>query len=99
MARIVHSAEAVGDLERLTDFLLGESPEAASDAVEAILEALGMLGRHPLVGRRVDGEIRELVISRGATGYLALYRFHAPTDTVRVLRIRHQREGGYADTP
>jgi plasmid stabilization system protein ParE len=82
VARVIHSEEAVGDLERLTDFLLGESPESASDAVEAILE-----------------EIRELVISRGATGYLALYRFHAPTDTVRILRIRHQREGGYADTP
>lgn len=99
MARVIHSAEAVGDLDRLIDCLLEESPESASDAVEAILDALGMLARHPLVGRRVEGEIRELVISRGATGYLALYRFHPATDTVRVLRIRHQREGGYADSP
>lgn len=98
MARVIHSAEAVGDLERLADFLLETSPESAVDGVEAIIEALGILARHPLVGRRVEGEIRELVISRGATGYLALYRHSPATDTVRVLRIRHQREGGYADT-
>ncbi|MDZ7841325.1 MAG: hypothetical protein U5R46_10985 [Gammaproteobacteria bacterium] len=34
-----------------------------------------MRGVHPLIGRRVQGEIRELVISYGKTGYVVLYRF------------------------
>jgi hypothetical protein len=37
------------------------------------------------------------VISWGDTGYLALYRFDAARDLVRILRIRHQREAGYTD--
>ena len=34
---------------------------------------------------------------RGASGYLALYRFDPVRDIVRLLRIRHQREVGYRD--
>jgi len=47
---------------------------------------------HPLVGRRVHGDIRDLVVSYGQTGYIALYRYLAPRDEIRVLAIRHQRE-------
>lgn len=38
--------------------------------------------------------MRELVISRGSTGYIALYRYHEIRDVVTVLAIRHQREVG-----
>ena len=38
--------------------------------------------------------MRELVISHGSTGYLALYRYHEIRDLVTVLAIRHQRELG-----
>jgi len=41
--------------------------------------------------------MRELVISRGATGYLALYRFDPAVDAVRILRVRHQHEAGYRE--
>lgn len=74
-----------------------KSPDSALAAVEAIIEAIGVLSRHPMLGRRIHGETRELVISRGATGYLALYRFEPARDRVRILRIRHQLEGGYVD--
>ncbi len=37
----------------------------------------------------------ELVISRGASGYLALYRYDELVDLVLVLRVRHQRELDY----
>ncbi len=37
----------------------------------------------------------ELVISFGATGYIALYRFVVQLDEVRVLALRQQREIGY----
>jgi plasmid stabilization system protein ParE len=48
-----------------------------------------------LLGHRVAEDLRELVISFGATGYIALYRFVVQDDTVRVLALRHQREIGY----
>ena len=54
-----------------------------------------MLERHPLIGRAVDGEVRELIISRGKTGYTALYSYESIHDTVLILAIRHQREAGY----
>jgi plasmid stabilization system protein ParE len=38
---------------------------------------------------------RELVISFGRTGYVALYRFVLSENRVRVLAIRHQRELDY----
>jgi plasmid stabilization system protein ParE len=47
------------------------------------------------VGRRVEGELRELIISYGHSGYVALYRFVVLTDEVRILAIRHQREVGF----
>jgi plasmid stabilization system protein ParE len=52
---------------------------------------------HPHLGRRVDQFRRELVISHGKSGYLAIYRFDPVRDLVRILRIRHQREAGYMD--
>ena len=42
--------------------------------------------------RHVVAGLRELVISRGKTGYVALYRFFPLTETVLVLAIRHQHE-------
>jgi plasmid stabilization system protein ParE len=48
-----------------------------------------------LIGRPVEGSLRELVISQGAAGYVALYRFLATEDRVNILTIRHQREAGF----
>ena len=48
-----------------------------------------------MIGRRVAGELRELVISFGKTGYVALYRFLPAPEQVRILAIRHQRELDY----
>ena len=56
-----------------------------------------MLRSHPLIGRRVAGELRELVISRGRTGYIALYEYQPVFDRVSVRAIRHQREAGFDD--
>jgi plasmid stabilization system protein ParE len=64
-------------------------------AARAMRSAVESLAAHPLLGRRVHGDIRELVISCGQTGYIALYRFVVPQDEVRVLAIRHQREVGF----
>ena len=97
MARLVYAAEAFDDLDRIIDFLLDSSPDTAEGALKQIQAAVSVLARHPQIGRRVDLHRRELVISHGATGYLALYRYDARPDTIRILRIRHQREAGYRD--
>jgi len=39
--------------------------------------------------------MRELVISHGRTGYVALYDWLEAVDTVVILALRHQREAGY----
>lgn len=83
------------NLERAFSSLDEISPEAAIAAVEAIRTAIEMLEHHPLIGRIVRGGLRELVISFGRSGYLALYRFIPSRREVRILAIRHQRELDY----
>jgi plasmid stabilization system protein ParE len=95
VAELVYSAQALLDLERLSDFLFETDPQAAAQTAGLIFEALEILERHPEIGRKVHGGQRELVISRGRTGYLALYRFLPHIDRVLVLALRHQRESGY----
>ena len=91
----MYSDEALVDFERIIEFLLQTWREIATQTLTNIQSAVGILETHPLIGRRIEGHIRELVISQRATGYLALYRFDAAFDVVRILRIRHQREAGY----
>jgi plasmid stabilization system protein ParE len=89
------SPEAADDLDRLADFLLGEWPLAAVSTVDMVVDALGILAQHPKIGRPVGQGLRELVISRGKSGYLALYDYDEQSDMVLVLALRHQREAGY----
>jgi plasmid stabilization system protein ParE len=95
MAQVVYSARSLAHIERAFEFLRDQNPTAAHDVVAAIQSAVDNLAAHPLIGRRVEGEIRELVISYGQTGYVALYRFVVPKNEVRILAIRHQRELGF----
>jgi plasmid stabilization system protein ParE len=95
MTELVFAARALQDLERLTDFLLDTDPQAAQDTASLIFDALDILLQHPEIGSKVHFGQRELVISRGRTGYLALYRFLPHLDRILVLALRHQREAGY----
>ena len=63
--------------------------------MDMVVDALGILAQHPEIGRPVAQGLRELVISRGKTGYLTLYDDDEASDMVLVLALRHQREGGY----
>jgi plasmid stabilization system protein ParE len=95
MAQVVYSARSLVHIERTFQFLRDKNPAAAMNAVTAIQSAVDNLKAHPLIGRRIEGEIRELIISYGQTGYIALYRFLVSQDEVRILAIRHQREIGF----
>ena len=95
MAAISYSVRALADLDGLFDFLASVDPLAAVEAAELIVDAVKVLERHPHIGRPVRGRLRELVISQGRAGYVALYRVTPRRDRVEVLAIRHQREAGY----
>jgi len=94
---ILFDEGAQADLERIFEFNAERDPTAALDHIERIMEAVLILDRHPEIGRRVSGEppLRELVISHGSSGYVALYDHLRVQGIVRVLAIRHQREAGY----
>ncbi len=99
MIELIYTEQALLDLERVSDFLLETDPQAAVDTAALIFDALEILVQHPEIGPKVHFGQRELVISRGGSGYLALYRFLPHIDPSRgqvlVLAIRHQRESGY----
>jgi plasmid stabilization system protein ParE len=95
VAKVVYSARSLDHIDRAFQFLRDKNPGAALNAGTAIQSAVEILAAHPLVGRRVEGELRELIISYGQSGYVAWYRFVASKDEVRILAIRHQRELGF----
>ena len=95
MATVSYAPRALADLERLCDFLAESDPHAAVRTIDLIVNAVAILEQHPLMGRPAEADLRELVISRGKSGYLALYRYDGERDRVLVLAIRHQREAGY----
>jgi addiction module RelE/StbE family toxin len=95
MARISYSSRALSDLERISDFLLSEGLDAQLEALDLIDEAVAILARHPLIGRQAEHDMRELVISQGRTGYIALYSYEIDSDAILVLALRHQREAGF----
>jgi len=92
---LAYSANALANLERAFEFLRRDDPDIAGAAATAITTAVETLAQHPLIGRPVRAELRELVVSFGRTGYLALYRFLPLRDEVRILAIRHQRDLDY----
>jgi len=94
VARLGYSASAAHDLARLARFLHEADRQEAVKTIPLIVSALDMLRLHSNIGRRCGNQVRELVISRGKTGYVALYRYDEIRDLVRVLSIRHQREVG-----
>jgi plasmid stabilization system protein ParE len=97
MARVILEESARDDLIRLVEFLLAEDPAAAGETNDLIVSALSILEHHPLVGRPAEDDLRELVISRGRSGYLALYEYLEAEDLVVVLAVRHQREAGFPE--
>jgi plasmid stabilization system protein ParE len=97
MAALLYSERALDDVGRLAEFLALDLPKDAAETVALIAQALEILQAHPLIGRTTAGNLRELVISRGRTGYVALYEYNPSVDRVLVHAIRHQREAGFDD--
>ena len=99
MARIELAPEVLADFDRFFDHMAQFDVEAAPERISEIVQALQVLTHSPLIGRKVKGSKRELVIGQGSRGYVALYRFVTDIDTSFVLAIRSQRESGYKREP
>ncbi len=95
MSRIILAPELRADFDRIFDFLFEHAPEYAAPRIEAITDVIDVLASSPLIGRPVAFGQRELIISTGASGYLALYRYDPAADTVFILALRSQRERDY----
>jgi plasmid stabilization system protein ParE len=96
VAQIEFAPEVVGDFDRIVEHLLAHDVEDPAGRIQDIVEAIDVLQRNPQIGRPADGGRRELVIGRGASGYVALYSYVRELDIVFILAIRSQREAGYA---
>jgi len=100
--RVVLTTPALEDLRRLYRFIVerelardGGDLELAARAYDAIMRDTRSLERSPHRCRRCgDSEVRELVISFGASGYVALFDIVGDA-RVEVLAVRHQRELAY----
>jgi len=94
MPRLILTSVAIGDLERVKDFLAEKSQEAAERAKGVITEHLEKVQRFPTAYRPVASarDQREIVIAFGTYGYVMRYHFDQERDTVTILRVWHQRE-------
>ena len=95
MSRVIFAAKVRGDFDRIFDFLFEYAPEYAATRIEDIIAAIDILQTSPMIGRPVAFGQRELIISRGKSGYLALYRYDPAQNTVFVLAVRSQRAREY----
>ncbi|WP_422014591.1 type II toxin-antitoxin system RelE/ParE family toxin [Roseateles sp.] len=99
--RLTRDAEA--DIERLFDFVLerelardGGDLLLAQDALSAIRAGIATLTVSPFTCRKagLSPFLRELVISFGRSGYVALFEVEDAANVV-IVAVRHQREDDY----
>jgi plasmid stabilization system protein ParE len=83
------------DFDRIFDHLAEFGSNDTASRVADTVHTVQVLAHSPLIGRKVRGGKRELVVGQGVRGYVALYRYIADIDTVFILAIRSQREAGY----
>jgi plasmid stabilization system protein ParE len=96
MSRVELAPELRDDFDRILDHLAGYQVEDLAARITEIIQVMSIPEHSPLIGRPAQSGKRELVIGRGSHGYVALYRYVPQVDTVFVLALRGQREGGYS---
>jgi plasmid stabilization system protein ParE len=85
------------DLKRLYLFLYKQDKNSAKHARDNVYKAIDMLKNFPFTCRKAQANspfMRELVISFGANGYVALFEIEED-NTVTILAVRHQREDDF----
>lgn len=85
------------DTKRLYAFMLAHDVSDANNAFEATNKAIEILKTFPFTCRKAKADtpfLRELIISFGANGYVALFEIEED-NTVTILAVRHQREDDF----
>ncbi|MSQ74002.1 MAG: type II toxin-antitoxin system RelE/ParE family toxin [Betaproteobacteria bacterium] len=84
-------------MERILELNLQRDPATALEHLDKIRSAVLILRQHPEIGRAtgLGSRLRELVISHGNSGYIALYEYSPADELIRAVALRHQREAGY----
>lgn len=95
MAKVELTSAVLDDLGRFADHMNSFDVDDVDRRIDELVDALRVLQHSPWIGRTSRDGKRELVIGRGARGYIALYRYIEAIDTVVVLSVRAQREDGY----
>lgn len=95
MTRLVLASQLADDLSRVAEHLHAHATADIEERLAEIADAFELLTRHPLIGRKVANQRRELVIGRGARGYVALYAYDDHEDVVVIAALRAQREAGF----
>ena len=97
MARVEVAPEVAGDLDRIVDHLTRHDAARFGERVAGLIDAIEILTHSSLMGCPVRQELRELIVGRGAEGYVILYKYIPEIDTAFVLAARSQREAGDAN--
>ena len=87
MSGVFLSQAAFDDLLRLEEFLVDSDDPMAGELLDFILDALQVLTHQPGIGRPVEGGLRELIISRRRSAYLARYELDDVRDLVLVCAL------------
>lgn len=95
MSQVNLSEKAKYDLLRLKEFLTEHSWVASEKVVVEFAKVFDLLERFPVIGPALDDRYRTMPVRFGNRGYVILYYYEMDTDTVHVMRIRHQREHGF----
>ena len=91
-----YTEAALTDLRRLMDFVEATDSVLADRALDAIVRASALLESFPFTCRKASPDnpfLRELVVSFGATGYVAL--FDIAGSQVTIAALRYQREDDF----
>ena len=95
MTRIEQAPEFLTDFDRIIDHLQQFGAHSIEARIAEIVDAIQILSHSPLIGRKVKGGKRELVIGRESHGYVGLYRYVSDIDVAFVLAVRARRESSF----
>lgn len=83
---------AFQDIERLYEFLVEKDPNAATRAIEVILDGAEVLEDMPEIGKPMNDDTsrRELYLPFGAGAYVLRYKLDG--EKIVIIRVWHSRE-------
>jgi plasmid stabilization system protein ParE len=94
MPRIIYSQNFINDFEGLHDFLNQKNPLAAQRFSRTLEEKLDVLASIPEAFTFL-GPFRLYFLAFATSGYAILYEYNQTSDTLVLLRIKHQKEAGF----